>query len=144
MRVRRLAVGLGQQARTDSSSAGTSMQSQLAELTSSFSIAAIRSDADEEGQTPRPWSYASHADSKARRPSSAGKSGTEPSSVRSAPCSSDVKIGLLTSLELPQAIAASRAGAPLPPPSSLPLPQSVEGALLGTEQRQNEEIKSRL
>ena len=43
--------------------------------------------------------------------------------------------------EMLQVVAASRAATPLPAPSPLPLPPSVEGALLGKEQRQNEEIK---
>jgi len=46
--------------------------------------------------------------------------------------------------QLLRACAESRAGRALPPPEPLPLPPSVEGALLGKEQRQAEDIKSRL
>lgn len=57
--------------------------------------------------------------------------------------SDQLSFNLLLS-EVLEAIAAARAGSPLPPPARLPLPPSVEGALLGPEQRQNEEIKARL
>ena len=46
--------------------------------------------------------------------------------------------------EVLSAIQARREGEGLAPPEALPLPPSVEGALLGTEQRQAEEIKTRL
>ena len=46
--------------------------------------------------------------------------------------------------EVLSVLAERRAGRPVAPPTPLPLPPSVEGALLGKEQRQAEEIKSRL
>ena len=46
--------------------------------------------------------------------------------------------------EVLHSIAQSRNGTPLPQPEALPLPPSVEGALLGKEQRQAEEIKERM
>jgi hypothetical protein len=46
--------------------------------------------------------------------------------------------------EILAAVASMRAGRPVAPAERLPLPPSVEGALLGREQRQAEEIKERL
>ena len=46
--------------------------------------------------------------------------------------------------EILHTVAELRAGRQVQPPEALPLPLSVEGALLGKEQRQSEEIKERL
>lgn len=46
--------------------------------------------------------------------------------------------------EVLHTISESRAGRAIAPPDMLPLPPSVEGALLGPEQRQAEEIKQRM
>jgi len=46
--------------------------------------------------------------------------------------------------EILTTVAEKRAGRDVEPPTPLPLPPSVEGALLGKEQRQAEEIKERL
>lgn len=131
----------------NSSGSGGGSEALEAAWRSEFDVAMDETSFDEDGDGPLiSLSLYSHVNSDPSSPSSSAAATTSSAALlyrANHAVSDQLSFNRILS-ELLEAIAASRAGSPLPPPTRLPLPPSVEGALLGREQRQNEEIKGRL